>query len=159
MAMEGQIEAWSPVIEAAIEYHGVFQVPDGLPENVLLFTQLIRDADKLDNFRSRTPVHAGRDGSECSQESLSDYAFIKKSPSSTPSGKPGRICGSLMWLIFLTSIFLLPLSGSVKAAIWENPPTVCSIDPEDKTLAEDFWPYKAISRKTVDCQKTFPARP
>jgi HD superfamily phosphodiesterase len=35
-------------IETAIRYHGRRQIPDGLNEQELLFTKLIRDADKLD---------------------------------------------------------------------------------------------------------------
>jgi putative nucleotidyltransferase with HDIG domain len=38
------------LIEKAIEYHGRIELPAGLEGDVLLFSQLIRDADKLDIF-------------------------------------------------------------------------------------------------------------
>jgi len=37
-------------IEKAIEYHGLRELPAGLDEQTLLFSKLIRDADKLDIF-------------------------------------------------------------------------------------------------------------
>jgi putative nucleotidyltransferase with HDIG domain len=38
------------LIEKAIEYHGLIEVPSGLEEEQLLFLKLLRDADKLDIF-------------------------------------------------------------------------------------------------------------
>jgi hypothetical protein len=38
------------LIEKAIEYHGIKQLPDNLNGDCLLFSNLIRDADKLDIF-------------------------------------------------------------------------------------------------------------
>lgn len=38
------------LIEKAIEYHGLIEIPSGLEEELLLFSKLIRDADKLDIF-------------------------------------------------------------------------------------------------------------
>jgi len=38
------------LIEKAIEYHGIMELPSGLDEECLLFSKLIRDADKLDIF-------------------------------------------------------------------------------------------------------------
>ncbi len=38
------------LIEKAIEYHGLKELPDGLDGECLLFSKLIRDADKLDVF-------------------------------------------------------------------------------------------------------------
>lgn len=108
-------EAWAPVIEAAIEYHGVFQVPDGLPENVLLFTRLIRDADKLDNFRVKATdsMEAMLDVTEMdlARESLSDYAydtFMKKEPliNSLRETRPD------MWLSYVAYLFDLNFPAS-----------------------------------------------
>ena len=135
-------EAWSPVIEAAIEYHGVFQVPDGLPENVLLFTRLIRDADKLDNFRVKATdsMEAMLDVTEAdlSRESLSDYAyetFMKKEPliNSLRETRPD------MWLSYVAYLFDLNFpasfvwireSGYMEKILRRYAP----IDPEDKKL-------------------------
>ncbi len=38
------------LIEKAIEYHGLIELPSGLDAECLLFSKLIRDADKLDVF-------------------------------------------------------------------------------------------------------------
>jgi hypothetical protein len=38
------------LVEKAIEYHGRKELPEGLEDEVLLFSKLIRDADKLDVF-------------------------------------------------------------------------------------------------------------
>lgn len=39
------------LIKAAIEQHNKYKIEDGFDERTLLFIHLIRDADKLDNFR------------------------------------------------------------------------------------------------------------
>jgi len=38
------------IIERAIEYHGLKELPEGLDSECLLFSKLIRDADKIDIF-------------------------------------------------------------------------------------------------------------
>jgi putative nucleotidyltransferase with HDIG domain len=43
-------EAETELIEKAIEYHGMKELPNGLDDAPLLFSKLIRDADKLDIF-------------------------------------------------------------------------------------------------------------
>jgi hypothetical protein len=46
--LEGTAERERRLIEQAIEYHGLKELPGGLDEECLLFSRLIRDADKLD---------------------------------------------------------------------------------------------------------------
>ena len=108
-------EAWEPVIEADIEYHGVFQIPDGLPENVLLFASLIRDADKLDNFRVKATdsMETMLDVTEAdlARETLSDYAydtFMKKEPliNDLRETRPD------MWLSYVAYLFDLNFPAS-----------------------------------------------
>lgn len=108
-------EAWAPVIEAAIEYHGVFQIPEGLSEQELLFTRLIRDADKLDNFQVKATdsMEAMLDVSEkeLARETLSDYAFhtfMKKEPliNSLRETRPD------MWLSYVAYLFDLNFPAS-----------------------------------------------
>lgn len=43
--------AHRPIIERAVEYHGMKDLPAGLDERTNLFCKLIRDADKVDIFR------------------------------------------------------------------------------------------------------------
>jgi hypothetical protein len=45
------------LIEKAIEYHGLVKLPDGLDGRSLLFSKLLRDADKLDIFRVVTDYY------------------------------------------------------------------------------------------------------
>jgi hypothetical protein len=45
------------LIERAIEYHGLVELPDGLDGRCLLFSKLLRDADKLDIFRVVTDYY------------------------------------------------------------------------------------------------------
>lgn len=45
------------LIERAIEYHGLVELPDGLDGWCLLFSKLLRDADKLDIFRVVTDYY------------------------------------------------------------------------------------------------------
>ena len=48
MVLEGIDKVERELIEKAIEYHGLKELPAGLDGECLLFSQLIRDADKLD---------------------------------------------------------------------------------------------------------------
>lgn len=50
-ALEALEDEEKEVIEKAIEYHGLCELPEGLNGQCLLFSRLIRDADKLDIFR------------------------------------------------------------------------------------------------------------
>ena len=45
---------YDSLIYTAIKNHGQFAVDEGLDEDVLLYSRLIRDADKLDNFRVKS---------------------------------------------------------------------------------------------------------
>ena len=47
------------LIERAIEYHGLRELPDDLDGQCLLFSKMIRDADKLDIFYLTTEAYAG----------------------------------------------------------------------------------------------------
>lgn len=46
-----QDRSYDDIIRTAIQYHSLFVLPQGLPERELLHCKVIRDADKLDNFR------------------------------------------------------------------------------------------------------------
>ena len=49
-ALAGVDRGEKKIIETAIRFHNVMELPAGLDEDVLLFSQLIRDADKLDIY-------------------------------------------------------------------------------------------------------------
>lgn len=44
-------DRYDKIIKVAIEQHNKYKIDEGLDERTLLFVHLIRDADKLDNFR------------------------------------------------------------------------------------------------------------
>ncbi len=44
-------DCYDMIIQHAIEQHNRYQIEEGFDERTLLFIHLIRDADKLDNFR------------------------------------------------------------------------------------------------------------
>lgn len=105
------------LIRDAIHYHGVFQIPEGLSGPTLLFTKLIRDADKLDNFRVKAydsmEAMLNVNEEELSGETLSSYAlntFLKKEP----------LLNSLrethldMWLSYVAYIFDLNFPASFR---------------------------------------------
>ncbi len=48
--LDGVEEKEKEIIERAIEYHGAKELPSGLDGDCLLFSKLIRDADKVDIF-------------------------------------------------------------------------------------------------------------
>ncbi|MBN2138124.1 MAG: HD domain-containing protein [Sedimentisphaerales bacterium] len=45
------------IIERAIEYHGLRELPGGLDEQTMLFARMIRDADKIDVYRVFLDYH------------------------------------------------------------------------------------------------------
>ena len=47
-------DKYDEIIKTAIENHSKYAIEDGLSENILMHCKIIRDADKLDNFRSKT---------------------------------------------------------------------------------------------------------
>ena len=161
-------EAWEPVIEAAIEYHGVFQIPDGLPENVLLFARLIRDADKLDNFRVKATdsMEAMLDVTETdlARESLSNYAygtFMKKEPliNALRETRPD------MWLSYVAYLFDLNFpasfvwireSGYMEKILRRFAP----IDPEDQKRWQKISDLtRSYIQENCELYENFPARP
>ena len=56
--LDGVDEKEKQIIEKAIEYHGLRKLPGDLDGESLLFSQLIRDADKLDVFYVVTEYYA-----------------------------------------------------------------------------------------------------
>lgn len=45
------LEDWYSIIEKAIRYHSVYEIPDGLTEREKLFCNIVRDADKISIFQ------------------------------------------------------------------------------------------------------------
>lgn len=74
-----ETKAYDTIIYESIKNHGVFLVDENLKGEELLFTKLIRDADKLDNFHTKL-IEAMETMLDVSMEELegeevSDYAY------------------------------------------------------------------------------------
>ena len=73
------IKEYDNIIYESIKNHGVFLVDESLQGEELLYTKLIRDADKLDNFHTKliegmeTMLDVSME--ELSEEEVSDYAY------------------------------------------------------------------------------------
>ncbi len=55
--LDGVDEQEKEFIEKAIQYHGIKEIPAGVNGDLLLFSKLIRDADKIDIFRVATEYY------------------------------------------------------------------------------------------------------
>ena len=66
-------DKYDQIIEAAIRYHNNYIIPDGLTDDVLLFTKMIRDMDKIDIYKQHAINYSGVfDAKEVSEEVLMD---------------------------------------------------------------------------------------
>lgn len=74
-----ETEEYDTIIYESIKNHGVFLVDENLKGEELLFTKLIRDADKLDNFHTklieRMETMLDVTMEELEMEEVSDYAY------------------------------------------------------------------------------------
>jgi len=112
-----EIEDYDTVIYESIKNHGVFQVEEGLTGDVLLYTKLIRDGDKLDNFHTKliesmeTMLDVSME--ELSEERVSDYAY-ETFMDSRPLENAKRETHLDMWVSYIGYIFDLNLSQSFR---------------------------------------------
>lgn len=106
---------YDTIIYESIKNHGVFQVEEGLEGDVLLYTKLIRDADKLDNFHTKliesmeTMLDVGME--ELSKEQVSDYAY-HTFMASHPLENAKRKTHLDMWVSYIGYMFDLNLPQS-----------------------------------------------
>lgn len=99
---------WDGLIYKAIQYHGVYRMPEGLPDPVRFHTALIRDEDKIDNFRVKATdsvtamvdVEAENLGSEEISEHIF-ASFLQHKPILNSS----RITHMDMWVSYLGYLF------------------------------------------------------
>lgn len=110
-----EIKEYDTVIYESIKNHGVFRVEEGLSGDVLLYTELIRDADKLDNFHTKlvedmeTMLDVGME--ELSGEFVSDYAY-ETFMDSRPLENAKRETHLDMWVSYIGYMFDLNLPQS-----------------------------------------------
>lgn len=103
------------IIYLAIKYHGVYQMPDDMPRRGDLHTKIIRDADKLDNFRvkhvSNMITMVDVDEEELGTEAITE-AIYEKFLNYTPILNSERKTHMDMWVSYLGYIFDLNFSAS-----------------------------------------------
>ncbi|MCD7808878.1 MAG: HD domain-containing protein [Erysipelotrichaceae bacterium] len=109
-------EQYDEIIKNAIEQHNKYQVDDGFDERNLLFIHLIRDADKLDNFRVKEEEHMEnilyKTVEEVNQETISPKIYEQFSHQELIYG-PNRITHLDMWLSYIAFIFDLNFKESL----------------------------------------------
>ena len=103
------------IIYLAIKYHGVYQMPDDMPKRGDMHTKIIRDADKLDNFRVKhvsnmvTMVDVNEE--VLGTEEITD-AIYEKFLNHIPILNSERKTHMDMWVSYLGYIFDLNYSAS-----------------------------------------------
>ena len=99
---------YDSIIYTAIKNHGLYRMEEGLEGQVLLHSQLIRDADKMDNFRvkdvsdMRTMVDVTEE--ELGQEEISD-AVYQNFLNHIPILNSERLTHMDMWISYLGYIY------------------------------------------------------
>ncbi len=110
-----ETDIYDSIIYESIKNHGVFQIDPTLTGDALLYTKLIRDADKLDNFHTKliesmeTMLNVDMD--TLAKEAISDYAFdtfLKCQPLENSK----RETHMDMWVSYIAYIFDLNFAAS-----------------------------------------------
>lgn len=140
------------IIKAAIEQHNRYQIEDGFSQEELLFIHLIRDADKLDNFRVKdeedieTTLYVSLD--VVNHEKISDEIFNQMYQQKLIYG-PLRKTHLDMWLSYIAFIFDLYFPESLQY-IRENQWVSRSfnrIHPVDEKTKQQ---YEILKQRTLD---------
>lgn len=96
------------IIKIAIEQHNKYKIDEGIDERTLLFVHLIRDADKLDNFRVKETetMETLFDISleELENEIITDKVYHQFMKNELIYG-PNRVTHLDMWLSYIAFIF------------------------------------------------------
>ncbi|MCD8028978.1 MAG: HD domain-containing protein [Erysipelotrichaceae bacterium] len=109
-------DQYDSIIKNAIEQHNKYQIDDGFDERTLLFIHLIRDADKLDNFRVKEEERIEgilyRTIEEVNEETISPKIYEQFSYQQLIYA-PNRITHIDMWLSYIAFIFDLHFKESL----------------------------------------------
>jgi len=140
------------IIKNAIEQHNRYQIEEGFDEKTLLFIHLIRDADKLDNFRVKDEekiediLFASVD--EVNQSSISLAVYEQMYNQQLVYG-PNRKTYLDMWLSYIAFIYDLHFYESIQY-IKENHWIERSFDrfhPENEKTNQQ---YQILKQKALD---------
>ncbi|MCD7893318.1 MAG: HD domain-containing protein [Erysipelotrichaceae bacterium] len=107
---------YDEIIKNAIEQHNKYQIDNGFDERTLMFIYLIRDADKLDNFRVKEEENIEnilyRTIEEINDETISPIIYEQFSNKELIYG-PNRLTHIDMWLSYIAFIFDLNFKESL----------------------------------------------
>ena len=140
------------IIKNAIEQHNKYKIDEGFDERTLLFIHIIRDADKLDNFRVKeeedleTTIYVSYD--EVNKETISPKIYDQFYHQELIY-EPNRITHLDMWLSYIAFIFDLHFLKSlqyVKEKNWVNR-SFDRINPSDPKTHEQ---YETLRRRALD---------
>ena len=103
------------IIYLAIKYHGVYKMPDDMPKRGDMHTKIIRDADKLDNFRvkhvSSMVTMVDVDEEELGTEAITEEIY-EKFLNHIPILNSERKTHMDMWVSYLGYVFDLNYPAS-----------------------------------------------
>ncbi len=107
-------EKYYEIIKKAIKNHDKFEIEDGLTEEELLFAKLIRDADKVDNYYTKTIQDIesllGKTKEEAESEKITDNVWKQFLDGKTIISNT-RVTAMDMWLsyiVWIYDIYFLP---------------------------------------------------
>lgn len=110
-----ETDVYDSIIYESIKNHGVFRIDDTLSADAMLYTRLIRDADKLDNFHTKLTESISTmldvDMETLSEEEISDYAF-DTFQRCLPLENSKRETHMDMWVSYIAYIFDLNFAAS-----------------------------------------------
>lgn len=109
-------QCYDRIIKAAIEQHNRYEIDADFDERTLMFIHLIRDADKLDNFRVKEvetfEAIFQTSYEEVSQEDITDSVYQQVYDQKLVYG-PSRVTHLDMWLSYIAFIFDLHFRESL----------------------------------------------
>lgn len=143
---------YDQIIKDAIEQHNKYKIDVGFDERTLLFIHLIRDADKLDNFRVKdeedieTTLYVSLE--QVNQEKISPEIFDQFYHQQLIYG-PTRITHLDMWLSYIAFIFDLHFIESLQY-IKENNWVNRSFDRLHPQNEETYQQYMILKQRALE---------
>ncbi|WP_028041885.1 HD domain-containing protein [Candidatus Stoquefichus massiliensis] len=143
---------YDQIIKDAIEQHNKYKIDEGFDERTLLFIHLIRDADKLDNFRVKdeedieTTLYVSLQ--QVNQETISPKIYDQFYHQQLIYG-PTRITHLDMWLSYIAFIFDLHFPESLQY-IKENNWVNRSFDRLHPIDEKTYQQYMILKQRALD---------
>ena len=143
---------YDEIIKNAIEQHNKYQIDDGFDEKTLLFIHLIRDADKLDNFRVKEDEKIENilyvSAKEVNQETISPKVYDQFYHQQLIYS-PNRQTHLDMWLSYIAFIFDLHFEESLKY-IKDNHWVERSFSRLSPSNRETYEQYVTLKQKALE---------